>query len=273
MCELLVLMPTQFSLSDSVVDMPLHPLLAPCLEMLHLRARLHEILHLHLLELTHPKDELPRHDLIPKSLANLRDAEGDLLPGCFLREAEIHKDPLCRLRPQIDAVLLVRDRSDVRLKHQVELSDFGPIEGAGIWTTDFLLDNDVIKPSRHIVAIQRLHELLSKRFGSIRLTRLLELPDVRLDAVIRPIPALRGFIVAHRIVERIHVPRCLPHGRMHQNGSIEALDVVVPIDHVMPPALLYVALQLHAERAVVVRGAESSIDFRGRKDESAPLRK
>src|SRR2546429_677440 len=58
---------------------PLHPLVAPELEPLEVRARLHEVLHLHLLELAGPKDEVAGSDLVPECFADLRDPEGDLL--------------------------------------------------------------------------------------------------------------------------------------------------------------------------------------------------
>src|SRR5690606_30805334 len=52
---------------------PLHPPLTPVLEPLLVRARLHEELHLHLLELARPEDEVARRDLVAERLADLRD--------------------------------------------------------------------------------------------------------------------------------------------------------------------------------------------------------
>ena len=58
-----------------------HPPLPPVLEPLRVGARLDEELHLHLLELARPEDEVARRDLVAERLADLRDAERNLLPG------------------------------------------------------------------------------------------------------------------------------------------------------------------------------------------------
>jgi hypothetical protein len=63
---------------------------------LHLGAGLDEELHLHLLELPHAEDELPRDDLVAEGLAGLRDAEGDLHARALLHVQEVHEDALCR---------------------------------------------------------------------------------------------------------------------------------------------------------------------------------
>ena len=60
--------------ADGLVPVPAD--LPPILEPLVLAARLHEELHLHLLELAHAKDEVRRDDLVAKRFADLRDAEG-----------------------------------------------------------------------------------------------------------------------------------------------------------------------------------------------------
>src|SRR5262249_28329130 len=48
-------------------------------------------------------------------------------------------------------------------------------------------------------------------------------------------------------------------------------EVVVPGDHVAPPRLLDVALQLDSERAVVPEAVEPPVDFARLKEEPAPL--
>src|SRR6266550_971827 len=63
---------------ESVV--PLHPLLFPEFEPLAVRARLHEELHLHLLEFPGPEYEVPGRDLVAERFPNLRNAERDSLP-------------------------------------------------------------------------------------------------------------------------------------------------------------------------------------------------
>ena len=60
----------------------------------------HEELHLHLFELPHAEDELPRHDLVAESLAGLGDPEGDLHPAGLHHIQEIDKDALGGFGPR-----------------------------------------------------------------------------------------------------------------------------------------------------------------------------
>src|SRR5690606_3008197 len=129
--ELLVLVPAELRWADAVVEVPLHPLRAPLVEGAELLAGLHEVLHLHLLELAHPEDELPGDDLVAKSLADLRDPEGHLEAGRLADVLVLHEDALRGLGPEVDLALRVRGRADVRLEHQVELADVRPVERAG----------------------------------------------------------------------------------------------------------------------------------------------
>jgi hypothetical protein len=63
---------------------PRHAEAAPPLEPLLVGARLDEELHLHLLELAGPEDEVAGRDLVAERLPDLGDAERDLL-ACELR--------------------------------------------------------------------------------------------------------------------------------------------------------------------------------------------
>ena len=60
---------------------------------------LHEELHLGLLELAGPEDEVPGGDLVPEGLPDLRDPERDLLPGGTLDVQEVDKNTLGSFRP------------------------------------------------------------------------------------------------------------------------------------------------------------------------------
>src|SRR5690349_23153022 len=82
--------------------MPLHSLLFPVLEPLHVRARLDEELHLHLLELTCAENEISGRDLVAERFADLRDSKRDLLSCRLLDVEEIDVNPLRGLRPQVD---------------------------------------------------------------------------------------------------------------------------------------------------------------------------
>src|SRR5206468_5590776 len=66
---------------DPLLDMPGESRLFPLLvEARRLRCA-REVLHLHLLELARAEDEVPRRDLVAEGLADLGDAERELLPA------------------------------------------------------------------------------------------------------------------------------------------------------------------------------------------------
>ena len=79
-----------------------------------------EKLDLHLLEFARAEDVVARIDLVAKRLADLRDAERELLARGIEDIAEIHKDRLRRLRAEIDEVVVALDRSGVRFEHEIE---------------------------------------------------------------------------------------------------------------------------------------------------------
>ena len=76
------------------VDAELFPVSKP----LQIRSRRAEELQLHLLELPGAERKVARRDLISKGLADLPDAEGDLLPGSPLDILKVDKNALSRLR-------------------------------------------------------------------------------------------------------------------------------------------------------------------------------
>src|SRR5438309_6594164 len=68
-----VLVELQSVLGQAETAVPIHSLLLPVLEPLYVGARLHEELHLHLLELARTENEVAGRNLIPERLADLRD--------------------------------------------------------------------------------------------------------------------------------------------------------------------------------------------------------
>src|SRR5439155_16716855 len=79
-----------------------------------------EVLHLHLLELAHPEDEVARADLVPEALADLGDAERQLLARRLLDVLEVDVGALRRLGPKVDDRGVVLDRAHAGLEHEVE---------------------------------------------------------------------------------------------------------------------------------------------------------
>src|SRR5262245_41904500 len=88
--------------------------------------------------------------------------------------------------------------------------------------------------------------------------------------------------VNHHVAEQIKVARALPNLRMHDDRRVETdhlirrrsarrlHQLVVAGDHVAPPGLLDVALQLNAERAVVPEAVETAVDFARLKQKPTP---
>ena len=79
-----------------------HTCLFPVLKPLHLFAGSYKELHFHLLKLTHTEDKLTGHNLIAEGFPYLGNPEGELHTPCFLHIEVVNKDPLSRLRAQID---------------------------------------------------------------------------------------------------------------------------------------------------------------------------
>jgi hypothetical protein len=58
---------------------------------------------------------------------------------------------------------------------------------------------------------------------------------------------------------------------MHQDRRIQALDVVSRVNHRMPPQVLDVSLERHAERPVIPDRAKAAVNLGGLKHEPAAL--
>jgi hypothetical protein len=97
--------------------------------------------------------------------------------------------------------------------------------------------------------------------------------DLEDGQVVGTVALLRLGAVDHRVVEARDMPRCLPDLRMLDDGRIEADDaerLVVgpegrPSDHVIPPGVAEVVLELDAERAVVPEPVDPAVDLAGGK--------
>ena len=80
------------------------------------------------------------------------------------------------------------------------------------------------------------------------------------------------FAVHEWVAEAGDVAGGLPDLRVHDNGGFDADDVFAAADHVVPPAVADVFLELAAEGAVVEETVEAAVDFGGLEDETAALR-
>src|SRR5262245_2717461 len=83
--------------------------------------------------------------------------------------------------------------------------------------------------------------------------------------------------VDHPISKCAHMSACFPHLRVHDDRAIDAhhADFVSVrskrrvAHHVLPPDFLDVALQLHAERAVIPEAVDAAVNLARLEDKSA----
>src|SRR5690606_19756888 len=118
-----------FLFGNSETKMPLQSFGLPELVPRSFSAGANEELHFHLLEFAHAEYELPRHNFISECLSNLRNAEGNLHPSCFLHIEKVHEYALRRFRPQIDNIIffLTRCATELGGEHQIELAYLRPV--------------------------------------------------------------------------------------------------------------------------------------------------
>ena len=81
-----------------------------------------------------------------------------------------------------------------------------------------------------------------------------------LDEHIGTIALLRVAVVNQGVVEGIDVAGGLPDGGVHEDGRVNAHDVLVEQHHRLPPVLLDVVFQLYAHLAVIIDCAQSVVD-------------
>src|SRR3989344_8780306 len=82
---------------------------------------------------------------------------------------------------------------------------------------------------------------------------------------------LAFFAIDDLVGKIIRVARGLPYHRMHENTRIQAHHIIAAVHNGFPPGVLDVALQFHAEWAVIPGTGETTVYFGRLKDETAPF--
>ncbi len=229
---------------------------APVVEPLEVGAGLAEELQLHLLELTDAEDEVARGDLVAEGFADLADAEGQLAAGGALGVDEVGEDALGRLGTEIDGVLGVLGDSLERLEHQVELADIGEVVLAAGGAGDVLLLHKV------------LHLLLGEGVDGLAELKAVLVAPV-LDQLIGAEALLALLAVHQRIGEAGQVTAGHPGLGVHEDGGVLPHVVGVLLDKFLPPGLLDVVLQLHAQGTVVPGVGKAAVDLGAGEDDAA----
>ena len=261
-----------------------------------------EELDLHLLELARAEGEVPRRDLVAETLADLGDAEGNPHPRAVADVLEVDEDALGRLGAEKRRILFAAQRAGDRLEHQVELPRLGQrAEGLGVGAEDHATNRSTVvsgtsgpsQASSSASLPRRLKNFMALCCVSSRPSLPASvaghedaLPLARHPAAVNlivAIPLLRLPAIDHVVVEQVVVARALPDLRVHDDRAVEAghfvgrrgagrdLQLVVGGDHVAPPGLADVPLQLHAQRAVVPKALQAAVDFARLKEKSPPL--
>ena len=167
-----------------------------------------------------------RRDLVAEALADLGDPERELPPRDGLDLREVHEHALRGLRTQVRHVLVVLDRPEVRLEHQVELLGLGE-RGAprSSGRHDPVRRGLQVVLAEALVAVEALHE----RIGE---------------------PARRGRWPPRRAGDMMTAA-----SRPTTSSRSCTIDA--------PPGVADVATQFDAERAVVPGRAQPAVDLGG----------
>jgi len=132
------------------------------------------------------------------------------------------------------------------------------------------------------LVLDLFQSLLAAQFGGHEELLVVVLDPAALDLIVA-VAAFGLAAIDHEVVEQVVVARALPDLRMHDDGAVQAdhfvgfggsgrgLELVVGGDHVAPPGLAYVPLELDAHRAVVPESLDAAVDLAGLKEEPAPL--
>ncbi len=243
-----VLVAAQVVRVDAEVGVPAGALVDPVLVPLLVLAGLDEELHLHLLELAGPEDEVAGRDLVAERLADLADAERRFLARGGHHVGEVDEDALRGLRPQVVHPLFALHRAQEGLEHHVELARLGVLAaGAAVRARDV---GEVV-----------LGDLLAGALG------------VLLGELVGAEAVVAGGALHQRVVKGGDVPGCLPDGAGQDHRGVQADDVVAALHHRLPPLALDVVLELDAERSVIPGRPRTAVDLAGRVDETTALAK
>ena len=231
---------------------------APILEPLQIGAGLAEELQLHLLELTGTEGKVARGDLVAEGLTDLADAEGQLLAGGALDVLEVDENALGGLRTEIHRVLGILGDALEGLEHQVELPDVGEVVLAAGGAGDVVLLDEV------------LHLLLGEGVDGLLQSDVLLGTEV-LDELVGPEALLALLAVHERIGEAAQMAGGHPGLGVHEDGGVQTHVIGVLLNELLPPGLLHVVLQLHAQRTVVPGVGEAAVDLAAGEDEATAL--
>ncbi len=187
-----------------------------------------------------------------------------------------------RLGTQVHFHCAVGGAAHLGLEHEVELAHVGPVARAAYGVCYLAVEYNLLElcqivavhglcePLVELVALAGVVEdtgvglaehCLVKRvseplacLGDLLVDLFVKLGYRVLDEHVGAVTLLGVLVVDEGVVESINVPGGFPDSGVHENGGVNADDVVVEHCHRFPPVTLYVVLQLNAVLSVVVNG-------------------
>ncbi len=133
-----------------------------------------------------------------------------------------------------------------------------------------LLTENIGVGCTELFLVEAVPEFLAA-LGHFLLYFLLNLAKIILNEDIGPIALFGVFIVNEGVVEGSYVAGCLPDAGVHEDGAVNAHDVLIQAGHGFPPVVLDVVFELYAHLAIVIDSGQSVVDLRGGENESVLL--
>jgi hypothetical protein len=124
------------------------------------------------------------------------------------------------------------------------------------------------------VVLDRTDARFEQHIELARLGHRAALPAVRAGIafeLIRAKTMMAILALDQRIGKRVHVTAGLPDAWIHDYRCIYADNIVAVLHHSFPPGALDIVFQFDTERSIIPKTADSAIDLRRLKNESAPL--
>ena len=228
---------------------PVLAVVLPIRKPFQIGIRLTEKLQFHLFELSCTESKVSRCNLISERLSNLRNTEGQFLSRRSLHILKVHKNALCGFRTKINGVLRIFRHTLEGFKHQIELSNRCEIMLSARRTGDIFLCDKFL----HIGIGPGIHRTL-KRNAVFRTELLYQLICTK---------TLMAFFTIHQRIRKTgKMTGGNPSLRIHQNRTIDSHIILGLLHKLLPPGLLDIVLQFHAQIPIVPGIRQPAINLR-----------
>ena len=245
---LIMVTDTHFFRFDSQGLQPVDTELLPVSKPFQISVGLTEEFQLHLLKFTGTEGKVSGSDFVTEGFAHLADAEGNLLSGGTLYVFEVHKNTLCGFRTKVNRILRILGNALEGLEHQVKLTDIRKIMFAAARAGNVMFFNEI----HHFFLIPAVN-------GAVQLYAVVR--SVIFNYFVRT-ETLVAFLTVHqRIGKAAQMAAGHPCLRVHENGAVNTHIIRISGDEFLPPCLLHIIFQLHAQVAVIPCIGKASVNF------------